>query len=171
MVRFINKSYVLPQTGQVHSCFNSCFDRRCYRSLRTMFLSELFLATSKPFHVLQSSQQQRFFSVSPTSCDVSRPIHQPRACCVRKTLSLKRICSVSRAMRTCGSAWVERGNGKSPILHSRCLKMGYTTYPQMAILMGNMIIIQWIYRYTIFRQTQVDYLKVCDFNLQRRSQY
>lgn len=61
VVRFINKSYVLPQTGQVHSCFNSCFDRRYYRSLRTMFLSELFLATSKPFHVLQSCNSD-FFS-------------------------------------------------------------------------------------------------------------
>ena len=30
-------------------------------------------------------------------------------------------------------------------------------YPQIAILMGNMVIIHWNMRYTIFRQTHLDY--------------
>ena len=149
VVRFTNKSYVLPQTGQVHSCFNSCFDRRYYRSLRTMFLSELFLATSKPFHVLQSSQQKRLFSKPHLlGCFQTHSSAQG-------LLRAKDLVAETHLFGLSGHADLRLRLGtwqwKISNFAQVCLKMGYTTYPQMAILMGNMIIIQWLLRVYYFQ--------------------
>ena len=70
-------------------------------------------------------------TICSSSWNVSRPIHQPRACCVRKTLSLKRICSVSRAMRTCDPKQGRTWQGKISHVEQVCLKMGYATHQQL----------------------------------------